>query len=410
MASLISCLYFGLNPIYAQRHEIFSPHIASLQVVAGDNWQAMPIIELNGSDCINISFDELSHTYHRFAYQIEHCDADWKTSENLFESDFVDGFAEGNMIEYNAQSINTNQIYTHYSLSIPNDKCKLKISGNYKVTIVDENDNSSPIVKAYFMVTENVVSPSFSITTNTDIDINQSHQQIGMKMSYGNLRVTNPNTQIKTVLLQNRRWDNAVYNAKPQYIQVDGLMWEHCRSFIFDAGNEYRKFEILDPTHTTMGLERVGWDGKQYHAWIWPDEPRTNYIYDEDANGSYFIRNSNNIGNDTESDYVITHFRLASPRLPYDVYINGDWTHGQFSDRYNMEWNGTDNIYELSIPLKLGYYNYQYLFIDNEGLTHIVPSEGNFYQTENSYQALIYYRGLGERTDRLVGFGEASTK
>jgi len=38
-----------------------------------------------------------------------------------------------------------------------------------------------------------------------------------------------------------------------------------------------------------------------------------------------------------------------------------------------------------------------------DGTTAPVSTEGNFFQTENSYQTLVYYKGVGERTDRLVG-------
>lgn len=395
-------------PVHAQRNEIFSPNIASLQVMAGDDWLSMPVVELNGENCINIGFDELSHTFHRYTYRIEHCEADWSVSEGLFESDYIEGFAEGNTIDNNEQSLNTNTLYTHYSLTIPNERCKVKMSGNYRVVVVDDNDDQAPVLTACFMVTENAMSMNMSLTSNTDIDINGSHQQVGMSLNYNSLRVTDPHRQIKTIVLQNGRWDNAVSNARWQYTRADGLVWDHCRDLIFPAGNEYRKFETLDPSHTTMGLERVSWDGKQYHAWPWTAEPRPNYVYDEDANGAFCIRNSDNIGNDTESDYIITHFRLVSPPMNGEIYVNGAWAQDRFEDKYKMEWNAAERIYEAAIPLKQGYYNYQYLMIDNMGMPVPVPSEGNFYETENAYQALVYYRGQGERSDRLVGYATVS--
>ena len=41
---------------------------------------------------------------------------------------------------------------------------------------------------------------------------------------------------------------------------------------------------------------------------------------------------------------------------------------------------------------------------DMDGTTHRIPEEGSFYQTENQYQAFVYYRETGGRTWRLVGF------
>ena len=400
---ILFSLFFSVA-LHAQRSEILSPNIATLQVVAGDDWMTMPIAELNGDTPIIISFDELSHTYHRYSYSVQHCEADWTPSTELIESDFVDGFATGNTIDDNEQSINTNVLYTHYKLQIPNDHCRLKLSGNYIVIVYDEDNDDTPVLKACFMVAENRMSVRMEVSSNTDVDVNKSHQQVSMSLNYNGMRVTNPSEQIKTVVMQNWRWDNAVVNAKPQYVRSDGLVWDHCRDYIFPAGNEYRKFETLDPTHTTMGVERVGWDGARYQAWIFPDEPRPSYVYDEDANGAFYVRNSENEGNDTESDYIITHFTLKSPRLNGDVYLNGAWTQDRFIPEYKMQWNEMSELYEATVPLKQGYYSYQYLLMTSDGSLNTVPSEGSFYQTENKYQALIYYRGQGERTDRLVGY------
>ena len=389
----------------AQRNEIMSPNIATLQVVAGDNWMEMPVVKLGEGTVINISFDDLTHEYRRYSYKVEHCEADWTTSQDIFESDYVEGFAKGNTIDDYAQSINTNQLYTHYQLQIPNDRCRLKLAGNYRVTVYDEENEDRVALKACFMVVEPVMAVGLEVTTNTDIDINGSHQQVGMTVGYGSLRVTDPASQIKTVVMQNGRWDNAVVNAKPQFVSANSLTWRHNRSLIFPAGNEYRKFEMLSLTHTTMGLESMGWDGTRYHAWIWTDELRPSYVYDEDANGAFYIRNSDNVDNDVLSDYAMVHFRLASPHLPGRVFINANWTNDRFLPQYEMQWNETSGLYEAAVWLKQGYYNYQYLYRRADGTMAPVPSEGNFYQTRNAYQALVYYRGNGERTDRLVGYG-----
>lgn len=390
--------------ICAQRNEILDKNIASLQVVANNDWLSLPIITLNSNDFVNISFDDLTHEYHRYCYKIEHCEADWQTSSALFESDYIDGFASGNTIDDVQESTNTVQLYTHYSISFPNNKCRPKISGNYRVTIYNENDEKHVVCRAYFMIVEPSMAVQLNVTTNTDIDINGKHQQVEMAVDYGNNIVSNPQTQIKTVVMQNGRWDNAVVNARPQYIKANGLQWIHCKDFIFDGGNEYRKFETLDVTHTTMGLESINWDGHNYHAWIWTDEPSPSYIYDKDANGAFLIRNSDNIDNDVNSDYIITHFRLKSPQTADPIYINGFFTNDRFLPQYEMKWNEKNQQYEGELLLKQGYYSYQYLMMKPEGKLKPVPSEGNFYQTENTYQALIYFKANGDRTDRLVGY------
>ena len=392
----------------AQYNEILSDNIASLQVVAGDNWLSMPIISLNGSEAINIGFDDLTHEYKRYVYKLEHCEPDWSVSDGLFESDYCEGFADGNVIEDIEESINTNTLYTHYKLSIPNDNCRPKISGNYRLTVYDENSGDTAF-KTNFLVVEPLVKIGMSVSSNTDIDTNKQHQQVSAEVRYANISITNPEKEIATIFLQNGRWDNARYNIQPQYKTNDGMKWDHNRNLIFEGGNEYHKFEILDVTHPTMGIENVGWDGKNYHAQIWTDLPRPNYVYDEDANGCFYIRNSDNIENDRISEYVIVNFRLKAPRQNGKVYINGVWTNDRFDEKYEMKYNDITNLYEAYVFLKQGYYSYQYITVAQDGTPHPVTSEGNFHQTENNYQMLVYYKGLGQRTYKLVGYSKIRT-
>ena len=405
---LIFMLYLWLSVAgRAQRNRILNPDIASLQVVAGNNWLSMPVIDLGEGVPVNIAFDDLTHEYRRYAYKVEHCNADWSTSGDLFVSDYIDGFNADNVIEHVEQSINTNMLYTHYRFQIPNERCKLKMSGNYRVTIYDANDDDKAVAECCFMVVEPRMGIKLSVDANTDKGINSRWQQVAMEVKYGGgLSVTDVQRQIYTVVMQNGRWDNAVVNAKPQFVMGDGLRWSHNPQLVFEAGNEYRKFEMLDVRQANMGVEKIDWDGEAYHAYLWPDEPRGSYVFDEDANGAFYIRNSDNRENNSTSEYVHVHFTLRSPRLEGDVFVNGVWTNDQLAAPYQMQYDEGAQCYRLSLLLKQGYYSYQYVWQLPNGQIATVPSEGAFYQTENRYQALVYYRKLGERADRLVGFAE----
>lgn len=405
-ALFMLCLWLSLAG-WAQRNRILNPDIASLQVVAGNNWLSMPVIGLGEGVPVNIAFDDLTHEYRRYAYKVEHCNADWSTSGDLFVSDYIDGFNADNVIEHVEQSINTNVLYTHYRFQIPNERCKLKMSGNYRVTIYDANDDDKAVAECCFMVVEPRMGIKLSVDANTDKGINSRWQQVAMEVKYGGgLSVTDVQRQIYTVVMQNGRWDNAVVNAKPQFVMGDGLRWSHNAQLVFEAGNEYRKFEMLDVRHANMGVEKIDWDGEAYHAYLWPDEPRGSYVFDEDANGAFYIRNGDNRENSSTSEYVHVHFTLRSPRLEGDVFVNGVWTNDQLAAPYKMQFDEGAQCYRLSLLLKQGYYSYQYVWQQSNGQIATVPSEGSFYQTENRYQALVYYRKLGERADRLVGFAE----
>lgn len=399
---LFSCLAV-MTSAHAQRNEIYNPNVASLQVMAGSDWTNLPITQLGGN-AIHIDFDELSHEYHRYTYKIEHCEADWSTSTDIYESDYMTGYNDILTIDNYEQSINTTQLYTHYSLTIPNENCKLTMSGNYKLTVVDDQTGEK-ILAAYFMVYDPKLKIGLDYTTNTEIDINKSHQQVRFSINYNGLRVNNPSTQIKTIVLQNRRWDNAAINTQPDYISADGLQWKHNRHLIFDAGNVYRKFELLDTDHPTMGIDAINWDGNWFHAKVIEDTPRPSYVYDESAQGAFIIRNSDNNECNYTCDYAQVHLTLKTGQLPGEVYVNGDWTYDQFLLPYRMQYDNANKCYTATIPLKQGYYSYQYLMKkDNNGFQP-VDTEGNFYQTANRYDVLVYYRGNSDRTDQLIGWG-----
>lgn len=392
--------------LWAQTHRIMSNQIASLEVNAGDDWQNMPVIKLDQEVPLVIDFDDLSHEYRRLSYKIEHCEADWQPSSDLFASDYLDGFSDNLLIDDYAESINTATLYTHYRLQIPNADVRLKMSGNYRLAIYDDNDSDgAPMLEVCFMVTEDTMGVGLSLTTNTDIDVNNAHQQVGMRVNYNNLVVTDPDRQLKTIVIQNGRWQTARRDAQPQYRTPSSLEWSHCRDYIFAAGNEFHKFEYLDIHRNSLGIDHTGFDGTNYHAWVNVDEPRQNYVYDVSGNGSFVIRNSDNYENDTASEYFMAHFTYhTGMQLPGRLYVSGWWTQDALSPEYEMMWNEEAHAYECAVSLKMGYYSYQYLFQRDDGTITPSPLDGNYYQTANTYQAFVYYRETGGRTDRLVGY------
>jgi hypothetical protein len=412
MKKLFLCVLFGLVAISAlagsYSNRIYDPQIKSLQAVVNNNWTSLPVMRLYSNDVLNISFDELSHDYHRYVYKITKCEADWKVSEDVFESDYLEGF-NGNTIDEFEHSTNTIIPYTHYRLQIPNDKCRLKMSGNYVLEVTDE-DTDTTMLRVPFMVCEQSMKLSMSVSPNTDIDNRQSHQQVSMAVNYGQLPVTNPEEQIYAVVMQNHQDFDIRTNVPANLNTNNGMEWSHQRDLIFDGGNEYHKFEVLDVSHPTMGIDHIIWDGENYQVYLPEDHPRANYLYDEDADGSFYIRNSDNIANDTQSEYVWVNFRLDDPGMSDTPMITGRWACEDINV-YGMVPNEGNNrnphhFYSASILLKQGYYNYQYR--NTNGKLH--HSEGSFYQTENRYQGLIYYKGTNDRSWRLTAFGDIAAE
>ncbi|MCF0203540.1 MAG: DUF5103 domain-containing protein [Bacteroidaceae bacterium] len=413
--TLLSFL-FALLPFVAQAQtvQILDSNIRTVQVVAGTRWTEMPVISLNSrdlQDILHISFDDMQHNYRRFSYRLQHCSYDWTPSDGLVESDYIEGFYNGLTIDDITESINTQMLYTHYRLSLPNDQCRLKMSGNYILTVFDDN-NDEEVFRLGFMVVEDKAQLAMNVSGNTDVDFQKTHQQVSMTLRYNGISPTIPQEQLKTVVLQNKQWSSARWNPQWQYNTTEGLGWDHCPSLIFDGVNEYHKYEILSVSHTTFGIDYIHWDGSNYHVFPFPATVSRNYSYDEDADGAFYIRKSDNYENDYATEYVYVHYRFLCPeRLPGHLFIDGDFTYGRFDQDYNMmTYNEKDKCYEAVILQKQGYYNYTIMQqMAGTGMRHL-PEDGNFHETQNAYQAFVYYKAPADRAYRLVGYCQTSSK
>jgi hypothetical protein len=408
---LCALLIMSLS-VKAQKNEVFTPNIQSLQVKVNNNWLAPPIINLNSDDILEVSFDELSHEYHRFQYVISHCNADW-TPSGLNEIDYLEGFNNSPIEDYQ-NSVNTTMLYTHYRISFPNEQVKFKVSGNYIVSIYNDDDNSKPVCKACFSILEKKVSVSASVSSNTDIDNNKSHQQVSFNVNYAGYNIRIPQSELKIKVMQNLREDNCATNILPSYASLNELKYEYNRDLIFDAGNEYRRFEMVSVKYAAQGVQSIRFFDPYYHVTLFPDEPRIkNYSFDNDQNGRYLVRYDWATNNDTEADYMLVHFSLPwKDVLPNgDFYLQGSFTNDNFTENYRLKYNPATKAFETIQLLKQGAYNYQYLFLPTgSNKTTEALTEGNYYETENEYLILVYHRPFGERYDRLIGMQQVNFK
>ncbi|MBR3937528.1 MAG: DUF5103 domain-containing protein [Bacteroidaceae bacterium] len=385
--------------LHAQWFGSESDMINTLRAISNGDWERPQIIRLNSDETIEFSFDEMSHQYHRFTYHITHCDAQWKPSD-LIESEYMNGFND-QPIENWENSLNTTFDYTHYSLTLPNDDVTLKLSGNYRLSI---SEDGKEVAWFRFMIVEDRHNLSATVDGNTDIDSHKSHQQVNMSVSLNGLNVTHPESEIYTVVMQNRRFDNAVLNPKPTYNAGNRLTYGHCRDLIFPAGNEFRRFEIVNMYDYFKNVDRVTFHDPYYHADLIEDTRHHAYTFDYDHNGRYLIRYNQASNSDTEADYLFVHFSLASePMTGGKLYVSGHFNGGSLTSKYEMEYNSREKAYQATVLLKMGAYDYQYLWVpDDETAGQTEPAEGDWYETKNEYLILLYYRQRGSRYDRLI--------
>lgn len=398
---IILSLIISLPDSKAQDNTIYDKAIKSFKTEVNGDWSMPPVIMLASDDVLNISFDRLGHDYVDLNYSIRHCNWDW-TESDMFEIDYMDGF-NGNDIEDYAASINTTVEYTHYTLDIPNEYVSLKLSGNYILEIYDDDGNT--VAETRFKVLDQKVTTGAQITSNTLIDNNKSHQQLNVIINNTGYDIRIPQNELKVVVVQNESPLDTVILTKPTFIGSNRIEYANTRDLIFKAGNEFRRFEMLNENDAMMGVSDIKYFAPYYHVTLDMDKRRSNYYYDEDQDGNYIIRNNNVYDSTTEADYMLVHFTLVSDRLDdSDVYIYGELTGNTANDECRMTYNAELGCYERTLMLKQGLYNYRYITGDSQGrLTH-TRFEGDFYETENEYSIYVYHRAFGERYDKLIGF------
>ena len=366
-----------------------------------------PIIDLNTNEHITISFDEMTEEVSYLQYSLVHCNADWRPSA-LSDLEYLDGF-NTNPIEEFDFSMATFAHYVHYSLTLPNEDVQFKVSGNYVLLVYPENEPERVLLQVCFSVYENNILVAPSVTSRTDIDYNREHQQVSVTLNANNYRIQNPYNELKVSVTQNGRRDNEVIVNRPLRIQGSQIFFDHDRNLIFEAGNEFRRFEMVATRYAGLGVSNIYHFDPYYHVELTPVKPRSesSYLYDQTQNGRFVIRQSGASDSDTEADYFVVHFTLDSDPIPGGkIYIDGELTNHLYSPYNEMVYNPQNEQYEKTLLLKQGSYNYQYLFLpDGTRTATAAPVEGNYYQTVNEYLVKVYHRAPGERYDRLIGIG-----
>lgn len=384
---------------------IFDSRFKTLQVKLEGNDYAPPVIALESDDRVVISFDELTEEHSYLRYSLVHCNANWQPS-GLVDSEFVDGFNLGEVENYEYSQLTTTH-YVHYSIALPNDEVRFTISGNYLLRVFPENDPEETILQARFMVSEANVGVVANVTSRTDVDYNNAHQQLSLEVDASKLNVQDMYNDLKIIVSQNSRNDNEVVVDKPLRVSMNKAYYEHLTPLIFKAGNEYRRMETVSVNYPGMGVERIQYVGPYYNMWLRNDRLRSldQYLYDQTQYGRFTIREYNSSQSDIEADYVMTHFSLELPeQSQYGIFLDGEFTNHRFDPESRMVFNRATGRYEKTLLLKQGAYNYQYLAVPVGSMVGLTaPLEGDFYETVNEYLVKVYYHRPGERYDRLVG-------
>lgn len=405
---LFVVLVFIATTSFAQEKAVTPPYFIKTISFVQNGQNAVPLFLLG--DSFQLQFDDLHGSEDNYYYKITHCDYDWKQSQ-LSINEYLGGFDDQRIQEY-TNSFNALQIYSHYKLTLPNRLTQLKVSGNYIISIL--NDNKEVVFTRKFIIYEDLVAVPLQVKrarTNTDLPFKHN---LDFAIRSNAITFQSPLTNIKVMLLQNGRLDNAITNIKPMYTIGNDLIYKYDAETQFWAGNEYLFFENKNIRNATNSIAHVDSSSGLYSCYLFTNNARATqeYTYWPDINGNFLVNNLNAENNEIEADYAWIYFSLSAPAFYQNknIYVTGMFNNYALSDENKMDYNAKKGIYEKAIMVKQGFTNYSYTVADSNGkIDNENAIDGNYWQTENNYHAIIYYRENNQRYDRVIGKGIATS-
>lgn len=390
------------------KDQVYRDHIQSVRLfpvgAEYDSQLDAPVVSISDSRPLMLYFDDIAYDPSLYTAKLIHCDANWEKSQ-LKDNDFLNAFNEFNVQDFD-YSVNTRIPYIHYFFQVP----KVTKSGNYVLKVFSDRNEDEVILTKRFMVYEELFAVGASIVPPSQTSQRKDGQQINVVVNYSKGEVMNPQNQVKVILRQNQRWDNAKFLQAPTFINESTKMMRF-ESFdgsnTFNAGNEFRFVDLRFMRATGMNVASVDVQDDVIYATAKIDTPRPQESYSQylDLNGQYIVYTNDRPGGDPEieSEYMLTTFRLAIPEQSTPIYLLGSMTSWGNSPEAKLTWNKDLKVYESTLLLKQGWYDYQYGVQEN-GVFETLPFEGAYFETENEYEVLVYFRALGSRYDQLVGY------
>ena len=397
---------FGFGQI---QEKVYLSQIKSAQLFVYGNQLAYPIIKLNGGDRLELHFDDLDANIKNYSYTFQLCNADW-TPAMLSQFDYIRGFSQQRISTYRVSTLAYTR-YTHYQAVVPDRNCMPSRSGNYILKVFLDGDTSKLAFTKRMLVYEDKAVIGAQVQQPFNPQYFKTHQKIQFRVNTKNLSVVNALQQIKVAILQNDRWDNAIRNIKPTFMTNNEVQYNTEEDAVVPAGKEWRWLDLRSFRLQSDRVQSANYSNKATEIFVRTDLSRKSQQFNfyRDNNGHYFIQPDESINPLWQSDYATVRFSFAPPgNIPYpdrDVYLFGQLTNYGSNDSARMRFNAEKGVYETSLFLKQGYYDYAYVTKQRNSNApfSFEDAEGNYWESENEYTVLIYYWPLGGRADELVG-------
>jgi len=396
---------------------IYKPNIRSVKLYKAGDLLSYPVLILNGGDMLELQFDDLDADVKTCYYTYQLCNADWSPAA-LQPFDYIRGFQSNRITTYRYSSISTTK-YTHYQAFIPDKNCVPVRSGNYVLKVFLNSDTSQLLFTKRFLVVDSRVSVAAQIVKPFNPQLSVSDQRVRVGISTANSQLNILSGQdLRVVVLQNNIWPTSVTLTRANIYRGDYFEYNDDAT-TFPAGREWRWIDLRSMRLMSDRMEKLVDTSKRIEIFVKADAERKTrpYIYYRDVNGTFTLENQDGYNPEWQSDYGFVHFTYVPPgNQAYggkDLYLFGELTNYSPDDAFRMVFNQERGVYEGTLFLKQGFYNYSYALLNANNNTidrfSFADTEGNSDITENFYTVLVYYKPFGGRYDQLIGYSVVNT-
>jgi hypothetical protein len=406
-------LIFFFVLLVANNHLLFANdpvEIKSLRVFSSGDETSFPVIDFSSEDkkSITIDFDVQCSSYPSLLIQFRFCDSNWKPYDNAFLLNPLYSYDNNLYLEKPPNNIRGARY--HFSNSYPNNNVTFPFSGKWIFLITDVFDRNQIYATGKFFV----VIPEFEIKVNTVMENLLSGSDelaiLGRTIAI-RTKFTLPDSLFsnyvqKVEIIKNRMLEYPIIVDRSSSSRNRFYEWDASQNFTFIArnlrpGNEYRSTDTRDVGKYNSATVAARF-GEIDLSDLYTRRPR-------DMNGTSILLNYKN----QNADYQNVLFKFRAPEsITKPIFIVGSFTNWKVLPDYEMfDENGMMN---LSVPLKRGVYDYQYVTGEffNDSIRNIDWEilEGNFHETENEYYIFLFYIAQEKGGyEKIIGYKKIKT-
>ena len=400
-AQLVSLTFlFFFTSTFPQNFEI-----KSLNVYTTDNQTSLPV--LIGDNRLVIEFDVQGDFIPNMNVVFRFCDKGWMPTKNVFL--FNSQYSTAYFLDFEELPIMAvDDARYHHKSVYPDDRDQVQFpfSGKWRFYLTDMQDTSIVYATGKFFVVRDDVNISVRIKRDELED--KSYWPVELAKA---INVTTdfylpdefyPSFVDRIEIIDNQRVYYPIEINRNTNTLFRFYKWDANRSFTFTArdipaGNEFRQVDIRNNNLFSAKDVRAQLDGLEYSRFFLNPLKK-------DLNGGKIYA----IYKDEFSTYLNVTFSIRPPEeVQSNVFLVGAFNDWKLSENYYM--NESGGVYSITIPLKRGIYDYQYVVADLENGEVVNPDwlilEGNTWLNLKEYDIFLYYNEQDKGGyERIIGY------